>query len=68
MHRALWVLLLMCASPAWAATGQSVDYQVNGQAYQGYYVSPGGNAPLHSSPESAQEEAWAGSTKGNTSV
>ena len=46
MHRALWVLLLMFALPAWAATGQSVDYQVNGQAYQGYYVSPGGNAPL----------------------
>lgn len=28
------------------AAGQSVEYQVNGQAYEGYYLSPGDNAPL----------------------
>jgi dienelactone hydrolase len=29
-----------------AATGESVTYEVDGQPYEGYYVSPGANAPL----------------------
>ncbi|MCL6416801.1 dienelactone hydrolase family protein [Aestuariirhabdus sp. Z084] len=31
--------------PAWAKDGP-VDYEINGQAYEGYYVSAGDNAPL----------------------
>jgi len=29
-----------------AATGEKVTYQVNGQSFEGYYVSPGNDAPL----------------------
>ncbi len=29
-----------------AASGENVNYTVRGQAYEGYYVSPGKNAPL----------------------
>ena len=29
-----------------AASGHSVTYDVNGQAYEGYYVSPDASAPL----------------------
>lgn len=29
-----------------AATGEKVGYEINGQAYEGYFVSPGKNAPL----------------------
>jgi dienelactone hydrolase len=29
-----------------AASGEKVDYEVDGQAYEGYYVSPGNDAPL----------------------
>lgn len=31
---------------AFAASGEKVGYEVNGQAYEGYYVSPAENAPL----------------------
>lgn len=31
---------------ALAAAGKHLSYQVNGQDYEGYYVSPGGNVPL----------------------
>ena len=29
-----------------AATAERVNYEVNGQAYEGYFVSPAKNAPL----------------------
>ncbi len=29
-----------------AATGSNVTYEVDGQAYEGYFISPGANAPL----------------------
>ncbi len=32
--------------PAYADQGNSIKYQVNGQSYEGYYVSPSENAPL----------------------
>lgn len=38
-------LLLVFAASAHAA-GEMVDYQVNGQAYEGYFVSPAPGAPL----------------------
>jgi len=39
------LIILMAASAAWAS-GSSVTYEVNGQPYEGYYVSPAENAPL----------------------
>lgn len=39
-------ILLLLSSIAVAATGSAVSYQVNGQAYEGYYISPKANAPL----------------------
>ena len=38
--------LLTLATAAQAATGSTVSYKVNGQPYEGYYVSPSDNAPL----------------------
>jgi dienelactone hydrolase len=38
-------LILIFSSTAYAA-GTSVSYQVNGKAFEGYYVSPSENAPL----------------------
>ena len=40
------LLILMAASTAMAAEGSPVTYQVIGQAYEGYYVSPSDKAPL----------------------
>jgi dienelactone hydrolase len=42
------VLTLIAMQPigALAATGEHITYEINGQAYEGYYVSPGENAPL----------------------
>lgn len=37
---------LLFASAAFGAAGAAVTYQVNGQPYEGYYVSPGASAPL----------------------
>jgi dienelactone hydrolase len=34
------------ATAAFGATGASVTYQVNGQAYEGYYISPSDQAPF----------------------
>lgn len=31
---------------SWSATAKNVDYQLHGERYQGYYVSPEDNAPL----------------------
>jgi dienelactone hydrolase len=38
--------LLLFPAVAFGATGASVTYQVNGQPYEGYYVSPSGKAPF----------------------
>ena len=39
-------LLLSLTSVAFGATGASVTYQVNGQSYEGYYISPSDRAPF----------------------
>lgn len=39
-------LLLLLAQPLCAATGTTVTYEVDGQAYEGYFVSPADDAPL----------------------
>ena len=39
-------LLLAVSTAAFGATGASVTYQVNGQAYEGYYISPSDRAPF----------------------
>ena len=38
--------LLLIPYTALAATGQTVDYEVNGKPFQGYYISPADKAPL----------------------
>ncbi|HKI80253.1 MAG TPA: dienelactone hydrolase family protein [Pseudodesulfovibrio sp.] len=38
--------LLLIPHTALAATGQTVDYEVNGEPFQGYYISPADKAPL----------------------
>ena len=40
-----FAILMLAFSSAWAS-GKTVTYQVDGADYEGYYVSPGGNAPL----------------------
>ncbi len=39
-------LLLVVSTAAFGATGDSVTYQVNGQSYGGYYISPSDRAPF----------------------
>jgi dienelactone hydrolase len=39
-------LLLSFSSVAFGSTGAAVTYQVNGQSYEGYYISPSPQAPL----------------------
>ena len=39
-------LLLSVSTVAFAGTGASVTYQVNGQSYEGYYISPSDRAPF----------------------
>ena len=39
-------LLLFVSTGAFGATGTSVTYQVNGQPYEGYYISPSKGAPF----------------------
>jgi dienelactone hydrolase len=39
------MILFFLVSPA-AASGMAVSYSVDGEAFEGYYVSPGPNAPL----------------------
>ena len=39
-------LLLIVSTGAFGATGASVTYQVNGQPYEGYYISPSKAAPF----------------------
>lgn len=38
--------LLIASTAAFGATGTSVSYQVNGQPYEGYYISPSDKAPF----------------------
>ena len=40
------ILSLSLTATATAATGQTFIYQVNGQDYEGYFISPEKNAPL----------------------
>ncbi len=39
-------LLLSVATVSFGATGESVTYQVNGQSYKGYYITPSDQAPF----------------------
>jgi dienelactone hydrolase len=39
-------LLLSVSTVSFGATGASVTYQVNGQSYEGYYISPSNQAPF----------------------
>jgi len=40
------LLTLLASSTASAAAGKAVAYQVNGEPYEGYYISPADGAPL----------------------
>jgi dienelactone hydrolase len=42
----LSILILISAAVANGSTGTSVTYEVDGQSYEGYYVSPADKAPL----------------------
>ncbi len=39
-------LLLFVSTAAFGATGAAVTYQVDGQSYEGYYISPSAQAPF----------------------
>lgn len=43
---AVLAVALFRPSSSPAASGQSIRYEINGEAYEGYYVSPGDKAPL----------------------
>jgi len=47
-HRIIAALAAIAMLPVFgfAAEGESVSYEVNGEPYEGYYVSPGADAPL----------------------
>jgi len=40
------IAILIAATAAHAATGSAITYKVDGQSYEGYYVSPASKAPL----------------------
>ncbi|MBF0289115.1 MAG: dienelactone hydrolase family protein, partial [SAR324 cluster bacterium] len=44
-HIIPFFLMLMISSTVYAA-GKSVSYEVNGEPFEGYFVSPAANAPL----------------------
>lgn len=46
MKKALVALFVFLVATPAMADGKTVLYQVNGEAYEGYYVTPGRNAPL----------------------
>ena len=47
MRRYLWTLLMWAiATSAHGASGAVVNYEVNGQPYEGYYISPSAKAPF----------------------
>ena len=39
-------LILSVSTAAFGGTGASVTYQVNGQSYEGYYISPSDRVPF----------------------
>ena len=45
-HLIYTLLILTIATAAFGATGTSVTYRVNGQEYEGYYISPSEGAPF----------------------
>jgi dienelactone hydrolase len=47
MRHFIYILLILFFSTAsFAGTGASVTYKVNGQSYEGYYISPSDRAPF----------------------
>jgi dienelactone hydrolase len=46
LRTTLSILILIAATAAHGATGAAVTYEVDGQSYEGYYVSPADKAPL----------------------
>jgi len=40
------LFVLIISTAAWGATGAAVTYQVDGESYEGYYISPSDQAPL----------------------
>ena len=40
------ILIFTVTTTAMGADGSAVMYQVNGQSYEGYYISPSNKAPL----------------------
>jgi dienelactone hydrolase len=46
MKYVLTTVFFLLASAAFCAAGQPVSYQVNGQRFEGYFVSPSADAPL----------------------
>ena len=46
MKYVITLLFLMIVTSSAIAAGKSVSYEVNGEAFEGYYISPSPNAPL----------------------
>ncbi len=46
MNKTLSILFILLTSTTAYATGQVVSYEVNGEPYEGYYISPSAKAPL----------------------
>ena len=47
MKKFIYLLIFLSISAAaYGATGTTVTYQVNGQPYEGYYITPAEQAPL----------------------
>lgn len=47
MRKFIYMLLILCISTAtYGATGTVVNYQIDGQSYEGYYITPSEQAPL----------------------
>ncbi len=41
----VFIILLLSATTSFAA-GKAIDYQINGEAFEGYFISPSNDAPL----------------------
>lgn len=46
MNNVITLLFLMLACTTAIADGKNISYEINGEAYEGYYTSPIANAPL----------------------
>ena len=46
MNNLITLLFLMLACTTAIADGKNISYEINGEAYEGYYTSPIANAPL----------------------